>query len=220
MIKCCIFDLDGTVLDTINSITYFVNYALERYGIEKITVDECKYLAGNGVKDLIKRTLASRGINDEALYNEILPYYIDAYDANPWHLTAPFDGIIPLLKELKAHGIKIAVVSNKPDSTVKIIVPHFFGDIFDAVSGIREGMKVKPDPSVALGILDTFGISASETAWVGDTSTDMETGKNLGAALKIGVLWGFRKRDELEGAGADLVVSRADEILAEVTSRG
>lgn len=216
MIKCCIFDLDGTILDTISSITHFVSKTLNKYGIEGITVEECKYLAGNGARSLITRSLHSKGIDDAAMVDKILPEYVADYDSDPWYLTKPFDGIIKLIEDLKAHGVKVAVVSNKPDSTVKIIVPHFFGDIFDAVSGIKDGVALKPDPSTGINILQELGISAAETAWIGDTYIDMETGKNLGAAINIGVLWGFRKRDELEDAGADVIVSHADEILAEI----
>lgn len=218
MIKCCIFDLDGTVLDTVKSITYYVNKTFEAHGIDKITVDECKYFAGNGARLLIKRSLASKGIYDEDFLNKILPEYVAAYDSDPWYLTAPFDGIVKLLSDLKSQGIKIAVMSNKPDSTVKIVVPHFFGDVFDIVLGGREGIPLKPDPAAAKEILGSLGISESETAWIGDTSTDIETGKNLNVRLTVGVLWGFRKREELEGAGADVVVSSADEILREVKS--
>lgn len=218
MIKCCIFDLDGTVLDTVTSITYYVNKTLEAHGIDKITVDECKYFAGNGARLLIKRSLASKGIYDEDFLNKILPEYVAAYDSDPWYLTAPFDGIVKLLSDLKSQGIKIAVMSNKPDSTVKIVVPHFFGDIFDIVLGGRDGIPLKPDPAAAKEILSSLGISEGETAWIGDTATDIETGKNLNARLTVGVLWGFRKREELEDAGADVVVSSVDEILREVKS--
>lgn len=218
MIKCCIFDLDGTVLDTVKSITYYVNKTFEAHGIDKITVDECKYFAGNGARLLIKRSLASKGIYDEGFLNKILPEYVASYDSDPWYLTAPFDGIVKLLSDLKSQGIKIAVMSNKPDSTVKIVVPHFFGDVFDIVLGGREGIPLKPDPAAAKEILGSLGISESETAWIGDTSTDIETGKNLNVRLTVGVLWGFRKREELEGAGADVVASSADEILREVKS--
>ena len=216
MIKCCIFDLDGTILNTITSITYFVNKTLKKYGIDPITEDECKYFAGNGARKLIIRSLASKGITDEAVIETVLADYNAAYDADPLYLTDAFDGIRELLASLAERKIRLAVLSNKPDSTVKSIVKSFFPGVFDEVRGGVEGVPLKPAPDIPLDILKGFGISPENTAWIGDTSTDVETGVNLGAALNIGVLWGFRKRDELEAAGAHVIVSSPDEILREV----
>ena len=213
MIKCCIFDLDGTILDTVTTITHFVNGATAPYGIPPITVDECKYFAGNGARKLIWRTLDSKGVTDEALKEKILGEYNAAYDADPLHLTCAFDGIHEVLSALRARGIRLAVLSNKPDPTVKQVVAAFVPNTFDVVLGGREGVPLKPDPAAALDILDELGFTPAECAWVGDTSTDIETGKNLGAAISVGVLWGFRKRDELEGAGADVVISKTSELL-------
>jgi len=218
MIKCCIFDLDGTILDTIGSITYFVNKTLNEYGIESVSVDECKYFAGNGARNLIKRALTSKGVTDEALTEKILADYVVAYDKDPLYLTTVFEGIDGLLSELRARGVKLAVLSNKPDSTVKSIVKDFFGDAFDVALGGRDGVPLKPDPTAAQDILNMLGFTPEQTAWVGDTSTDIETAKNLKAALSVGVLWGFRKRDELEGAGADIIASSADEVLKGILS--
>ncbi len=218
MIKCCIFDLDGTVLDTVSTITHYVNFILEKHGIDKITTEECKYFAGNGARLLMERSLKSKGITDRELVGSLLNEYQNAYNANPFYLTKLFDGIAELLSELKARGIKIALVSNKPDSAVKPIAERFFGDAFDAALGGVDGIPLKPDTAMPKAVLSKLGIHESETAWIGDTSVDIETGKNLGVSLNIGVLWGFRKIDELLGAGADTVVSSADEILSAVVS--
>ncbi len=218
MIKCCIFDLDGTILDTIGSITHFVNKTFGEYGIDSVSVEECKYFAGNGARTLIKRALASKGVTDEALTEKILADYVLAYDKDPLYLTTVFEGIGELLSSLKARGVKLAVLSNKPDSTVKSIVKDFFGDVFDVVLGGREGVPLKPNPVAAIDMLNMLGFTPEETAWVGDTSTDIETAKNLKAALSVGVTWGFRKRDELEAAGADIIASSADEILRGIVS--
>ena len=213
MIKCCIFDLDGTILDTITTITYYVNVILEKHGIEPVTVDECKYFAGNGAYKLIERSLNSKGIYEEERIRALLAEYVPAYDEAPLYLTEVFDGISEMLSDLKAKGMKLAVLSNKPDTSVKSIVEHFFPGIFDEAAGGIDGVPLKPDPTAAIGILERLGISESETAWVGDTSTDIETGKNLKAAISIGVLWGFRKREELVAAGADLIVDHPSEIV-------
>ena len=213
MIKCCIFDLDGTILDTIGTITHFVNGAVTPYGVKPITIDECKYFAGNGARKLITRTLESRGVFDTALTEKILGEYNAAYDADPLYLTGVFDGISEALAALKARGVRLAVLSNKPDPTVKQVVEGFFPGIFDEALGGREGVPLKPDPSAALDILRELGFTPDECAWVGDTSTDIETGKNLKAKISVGVLWGFRQREELVSAGADAVVSTAAELL-------
>lgn len=213
MIKCCIFDLDGTVLDTVTTITYYVNVILKKHGIEPITADECKYFVGNGAYKLIERSLNSKGIYDAERIQSVLAEYVRAYDEAPLYLTRVFDGISDMLGELRAKGIRLAVLSNKPDTAVKSIVEHFFPGIFDEAAGGMEGVPLKPDPTAAINILQRLGISERETAWIGDTSTDIETAKNLKAALSIGVLWGFRKRGELEGAGADLIVSHPCEIV-------
>ena len=216
MSKCVIFDLDGTILDTISAITYYVNKTFAEEGIEPILEEDCKYYAGNGARVLIERSLASRGITDEGEITRILAIYKKHYDDAPLYLTKPFDGIVDMLAELRHHGYKLAVVSNKPDTAAAPIVRHFFGDAFDRVSGALDGIAVKPDPTISLRVLADLGIAREDSIFVGDTYVDMETGKNLGSSKVIGVLWGFRKRDELEGAGADAVVTTAGELLDEI----
>lgn len=216
MIKCCIFDLDGTVLDTITTITHFVNFATGMNKIAPITEDECKYFVGDGARNLIIRTLRSKGISDTGTVEKVFGDYSSAYNANPIYLTQVFAGVTDLLRELKANGIKLILVSNKPDEATQSVVKHFFEGFFDRVSGAVAEFPLKPDPSLAKSILNEFSIAPQECAWIGDTSTDMKTGKNLGVALNIGVLWGFRKREELESSGADVIVEKASEILTEV----
>jgi phosphoglycolate phosphatase len=213
MIKCCIFDLDGTILDTITTITHFVNSTVERYGVKPITEDECKYFAGNGARLLITRTLESRGVYDKELLEKILREYNAAYDADPLYLTSPFDKIKEMLELLKARGVKLAVLSNKPDLPTRSVVEKFFPGVFDYVAGAKDGVALKPSAEGVMPIFDFFGVTPDECAWIGDTATDILTGKNAGVALKIGVLWGFRDRAELSEAGADLIVTEAKEIL-------
>ena len=220
MIKCCIFDLDGTLLDTINSIAYYVNKTFQNHGIGTVTAEECNYFAGNGAKTLVKRALESKNSYDENTFPSLLSEYKSAYDANPTHLTEVFSGIRELIISLKEAGLKLVVLSNKPDFATKSIVKHFFGDIFDIVLGGIDGIPLKPEPKAALDVISGFGILPSETAFIGDTATDIETGKNMGAGLSIGVRWGFRPESELLGAGADVIVSKAEEIFAEVLSVG
>ena len=218
MIKCCIFDLDGTVLDTIGTITYYVNEIFRRYGIMPVSEGECNYFAGNGAGVLIERALRSKGLYSEELKNKILPEYKAAYDEAPVYLTRVFPGICELLSELRKRGIKIAVLSNKPDTATKSVVAEFFPDVFDEVIGAVDGVPLKPSPASALSLISRLGVTADEVAWIGDTATDIETAKNLGARLGIGVLWGFRPREELVLAGADVIVDDPSQILREVVS--
>lgn len=218
MAKCVIFDLDGTVLDTISTITYYVNKVFLEEGLEPILEEDCKYYAGNGAAKLIERSLASRGITDEPTNRRILDIYMRYYEGAPLYLTKPFAGIEEMLADLRCRGYKLAVVSNKPHAATCTVVRHFFGDAFDEITGALDGVPVKPDPTLPSRVLDSLGIDKGESIFVGDTYVDIETGKNLGSKKVIGVLWGFRKREELEGAGANAVVTTADELFCEITN--
>ena len=216
MIKCCIFDLDGTLLDTITTITHFVNVTLQRWGIKEISIDECKAFVGDGARKLIERACENGGVTDEKAVSEILASYKQTYDANPLYLTGVYDGLIEMLDELEHRGIKLAILSNKPDDTVQSVVKEFFGDRFAYVAGGKDGVPLKPNPDCTREILTELSVSADEVMFVGDTSVDVETGKNMGAGKAVGVLWGFREREELESAGADVIVSGPLEILENI----
>ena len=205
MIKCCIFDLDGTILDTIGSITHFVNGAITRYGCEPITVEECKYFAGNGARKLIVRALTSRGVTDPVLTEKILSEYNAAYDADPFYLTEKYEGIDKLLGELKARKIKLALLSNKPHSTTVSAAEHFFPEIFSEIFGGRAGVPLKPDPRAADDLFKSLDVRADELIYIGDSGVDMQFGRAIGAAFSLGAGWGFRGTDELLKNGADRV---------------
>ena len=216
MIKCCIFDLDGTLLDTLSTITYYVNKTLQEAGFEPITEDECRYFAGDGPKKLMKRSLMSKGCEDEGIAAELLLKYRSNYDKEPEYLTAPFPGICDFLSELKSRGILIAVVSNKQDEATVPTVKHFFGDKVTLARGSKEGVPLKPAPDALFAVLRELGVLPNETVYVGDTGVDMQTGKAFGAKKTVGVLWGFRQERELWDNGADVVVSTVEELLTEV----
>lgn len=210
--KACIFDLDGTLSDTLNSIAYFGNKALQRCGLNKIPVEQYKVLAGNGAKTLVRRMLEYNDCHDEDLFNKVFEYYCDTYDSNFLYLTKAYDGIHELLDKLKGMGIKIAVLSNKPHSTTKKVIDSLFGgDCFDACFGGREGVPLKPDPQALTEIIEGLKVKPEECVYIGDTATDMQTGKNAGV-FTVGVLWGFRGRAELEEACADLIISHPLEL--------
>lgn len=211
--------MDGTVLDTITTITYYVNETLKKFGIREISEDECKVFVGNGARILIERIFESRKC-DRAMLEDVLASYNAAYDENPVYKTAPFDGILDLLSALKARGIKVGIVSNKPDFLTRPLARDFFGELVDLAVGGKEGVPLKPAPDAVLNMLKELSVSPDECAYIGDTGVDMQTGTNVGAALTIGVLWGFRKKEELVSHGADVIVTRPEEILGEVLKIG
>ncbi len=213
MTKICIFDLDGTLLDTIKTIKHYGDLALKEFGIQEIPEDTYKILVGTGIKNLIKGMLEYRGCYTEELFSKVFKVYDDAYNANTFFKTEIYKGIKETLKELKAKGIKVAIVSNKPDFAAKEVVEYFFGkDCFDYVTGQKPNGPLKPDPQEVLNIISTYNLEKGECVYIGDTGTDMKTGKNAGL-YTVGVLWGFRKRDELTENGADTIISTPEELL-------
>lgn len=212
MTKLCIFDLDGTLTDTLSTISYFGNYALSSFGFPEIPTERYKKLVGNGRDNLLHRMLAENGLDTPENYEKVGKVYDEAYEADPLFKTEPYDGIMELLDNLIENGVKIAVLSNKQHAVAADVVRLFFGKRFHIAYGQRKGINIKPAPDAALNILDELGISASETLFIGDTNVDIETGKNAGMKT-VGVLWGFRDYDELSSAGADYIVSKPDEIL-------
>ncbi len=206
MIKLCIFDMDGTLVNTIDTIAHFANTALAKFGLDPIETDAYKLLVGNGSDVLVQRMLKTLGKNPED-YKDLHPYYVDIYDKDFMYLTAPYAGIIDMLKKVKNQGIKTAVLSNKDDSTAKKVSDELFeGDLIDLCLGARPGVPLKPEPDAVFEIMEKFGVSKDECLYIGDTATDIKTAKNAGL-YSIGVLWGFRDEAELRGAEADVIIS-------------
>lgn len=213
MIKACLFDLDGTLLDTLTTITYYCNLSLENFGFETIDKEECKYMVGSGAKKLVERMLEKIGEYNEQNYHKVYKYYMENYDANPSYLTEPYDGICDMLAELKQMGIKVGVISNKPHfATTEVCKEKIDASLTDCVRGQIEGVKIKPDPEGPMAVLETLGADGAECVYIGDTSVDMHTGKNIGA-YTVGVSWGFRSTEELRASGADAIISHPGELL-------
>ena len=218
MIKLCVFDLDGTVMDTLNSIAYFVNYTLNKLGFPEIETEKFKYFAGDGRVTLIHRALDYVGGDTDNNFRLATKYYDEAYEGNFMYLTKPFDGIDKELQKLKSAGVIIAVLSNKPHNVAKAVIEKTFGDDFFAhVEGQRDEIPKKPSPDGFLAIAEKFGISPEECLMVGDTNVDMMTGVNAGAHT-LGVLWGFRPRRELEENGAEAIAETVSELANSVIS--
>lgn len=210
--KLCIFDLDGTVLDTVGSIAHYGNLALKAYGIEPIDAKEYRYFAGDGAKILIKRMLNYRTCYSDELHASVFRIYNEMYDADVTYKTVIFEGLKDVLDRLKADGYRFAIVSNKPDFAAKTVVNTTYGEgYFDCVIGQKEGSILKPNPHEVLTVMQKLGAEVKDCVYVGDTDTDMKTGKNA-ELYTVGVLWGFRGREELEASGADAIAATPEEL--------
>lgn len=211
-IQAVVFDLDGTLLNTIDDIAESVNAALASVGLPPYTVEDYKYFVGDGVVVLIERALAPYP-NKKHLQGPVLDRYLVELAQRQTGKTKPYDGIPELLAELTHRGIATAVLSNKPHGATVDVIAHYFPyHRFAAVMGKKPEYKPKPDPASLFHVLEKLGCSRDAVLYVGDTATDMQTAKN-GNLTAVGCTWGFRLRDELEGAGSDHIVDRPDEIL-------
>ena len=212
MIKLVMFDLDGTLADTIEDIAACVNGALARRGLPAHDIPAYKLMVGNGFRTLIERA-APPEARGTGLLEELRAEAQAAYDAEPVALTRPYAGVPELLSALKARGLALAVLSNKPDGLAVQVVERLFpGAGFSLVRGETPAFPRKPDPAGALDIARRLGAGPSECLYVGDTDIDMETARRAGMTA-VGAAWGFRGRRELEEAGADRVIAAPGELL-------
>ena len=214
MYKCCIFDLDGPLLDTLDAITYTANVTLEAFGYGPIDREVYKVLVGDGAAKLVERFLIHSGDKELVHFEEALALYQEKFAKYSMKSVAPYEGIRDLLKVLKEKGIKIAVLSNKPHKRTIENIETFFGKgYFDHVQGEMEdkGIKRKPDPSGVFQIMDVLHMTKGECLYIGDTNTDMMTGQNAGLDT-VGVTWGFRPVEELESFHPAYIVNHPLEI--------
>ncbi len=213
MIKLIIFDLDGTLLNTIDDLGDSCNFILEKRGFPIHPLNDYKYFIGSGVSKLIERALPETNRNPKFI-EELREEFVGYYSEHSEEKTAPYPGVMEMLKKLHSEGIKLAVASNKFDSGTKALIEKYFGDIpFVSVLGQREGVPIKPDPKIVYDIMEISGIqNKEEILYVGDTGTDMKTAVNSGIKA-IGVLWGFRPEEELEKNGSDYLIEAPDEIF-------
>ena len=211
--KACIFDLDGTLTNTLESMTYSVNLTLEEMGLSKITKDQCRLFVGNGARVLMEKSLKAAGDTDASRIEEGMEIYGRIFDRNCTYHVTPYEGIPEMLKALKGKGIQLAVLSNKPDrQTVKVVKAIFGEELFDYAQGQKEGIRRKPEPDGVWYLMEQMHVSKEECLYIGDSEVDAATGRNAGLKT-IGVLWGFRDRKTLETAGADDLIDRPDELL-------
>lgn len=209
----CIFDLDGTLTDTLASLTYSVNETLKEMGLSPITAEQCRSFVGNGARVLIEKALAAVGLPDKSRLEEGMEIYGRIFDANCTYLVTPYEGVRDMLVEMKEQGMKLGVLSNKPHrQTVKVVREIFGEGMFDCVQGQQEGIARKPDPEGVYRLMDALKVSKEECLYVGDSEVDIQTGKNAGVRT-IGVAWGFRTREILEAAGAEMIIDTPVELM-------
>lgn len=208
MIKAVIFDMDGTIVNSLEDIAYSVNCALSEFGYSKRTIDEIKSFVGNGADMLIKKALPSEGQKD---FEKVFNAYRGYYKQNLCIRTKLYEGIPELLDYLRENGIKIAVVTNKNDDDAKLIASKLLNNKLDAVVGAIFGKrKKKPNPEPVLLAIDMLGIDKEEACYAGDSETDIETAVNTGIKF-IGCSWGFRDRSIFEKC--DFVAEKAGDIV-------
>lgn len=211
-IKCAVFDLDGTLLNTIKTINYYLNLTLSTYGLGSVSEEDTMRFVGDGATKLIERALDRVGA-DSSLFDSVYKTYNEAYNSSPYYLTEVYDGIPELLSTLKEKGIRLAVLSNKPDFAVKATIGKFLPDTFDIVRGGVDGVPLKPSPDALFEILREFGFTPDETAYIGDSEPDVLTAQNAGIKNGIFVTYGFRTADQLRSVGAEILVHKAFDII-------
>lgn len=213
MKKAVIFDLDGTLSDSIQSIKYCADKAVAPFGYGPFTVQQYFYFVGDGAANLIKRALLAGGDTELTHFEEAFALYKELFRENCMYQVKPYDGIRELLAALKEHHIAIAVLSNKPHiETINVIETLFGRDYFDVIWGQQDNVPIKPSPEGVFRIAGQLSVEPKDMLYLGDTSTDMKTGKSAGA-FTVGALWGFRDRKELEENHADAIIENPLQLL-------
>ena len=210
MVRAVLFDLDGTLTNTLEDIADAMNRSLRLHGLPEWPLDAYRYLVGDGAKKLAERAVRDRQELALSVQQEYQAYYQEHTRVK----TQPYDGVPEMLRAMQDKGLKLAVFSNKPDADTKNVVAHFFPDIpWAAVRGQIEGVPVKPDPTGALAVAEALQIPPAEFLYLGDTATDMHCAVNAGM-LPIGALWGFRTAEELQSSGARQLVQHPMDVLS------
>ena len=210
MYKAVLFDLDGTLTDTLADIAAAMNRALQLHELPTWPVDAYRYLVGNGAKVLSERCVRER----QELSAAVRQTYQDYYETHNLVQSKPYEGVPEMLQALVDRGIRLAVLSNKPDADTKAVVRHFFPQIpFAAVRGQVEGVPVKPDPAGAIALAAQLGLDPGEFLYLGDTAVDMQCARNAGMH-PVGALWGFRTAEELRESGAEHLIARPGDLLS------
>jgi phosphoglycolate phosphatase len=206
--KAVIFDLDGTLLDTIEDLAGGVNYAMRCFNFPEYSVEEVRSFVGNGVRNLILRALPE---SKKDMIDTVLPVFKEYYGAHSKDKTAPYEGIIELLVALKQKGVKTAILSNKFDGAVKALAEEYFPGLIDYALGEGNGVKVKPDPEGMNHVFEVLGVKKEESLYIGDSEVDVVTAIGVGVDL-VAVSWGFRDKEVLLEHGATVVADSVREL--------
>ena len=213
MIKGAIFDLDGTLLATLESIAKSGNTMLKHFGYPPVPVKQYGVFAGNGADKLVERALLYSGDTKLTHLEEAIRVYRECFGEYCSYQVKPYDGIVKMLSELITRKIRLGVVTNKPHVNAVRLMKEYFGEYpFTHMIGQQEGLPQKPDPAGILSVLKDWGIAPSECVYLGDSDVDMQTGNNAGC-LTVGVLWGFREKAELLENGAHHTIEHPMELL-------
>ena len=215
MKKAAIFDLDGTLLYTLEDLTDSTNFALAKYDYPVCTLEQIRSYVGNGVYKLIERALPDGAQNPD--FSVCLETFKNHYKQNMYNKTRPYDGVIKMLEELKSKNIKTAVVSNKFDAAVKELCRNYFAELIDIAVGESENVQKKPAPDGVLKVVKKLGLSSKECVYTGDSEVDIQTAKNAEMDC-ISVDWGYKNRDFLISNGALLIVSDIKELTQNILS--
>ena len=215
--KAAVFDLDGTLVNSLDDLADSANATLRAHSFPVHEVEAYRYFVGDGTRKLMERILPQENAADTIFVEQFMSEYKDCYARNLLQKTKPYDGIMEMLEELRRRGIPMAVCTNKHQSAAEMIVKTLFPHgIFQEIIGDQEGLPRKPDPQKVLRIMRDFGVTGEQTAYFGDTDVDMDTARNAGA-FAVGVLWGFRAREELVAHGADILLTHPMELFEKVT---
>lgn len=209
MYKAAIFDLDGTILNTLEDLHASVNYALMTHKFPIRTLDEVREFVGNGIKKLIERSVSFG--TDEQTVLKVLETFKEHYRNNSDIYTQPYNGIIDMMNVLKQNGIKIAVVTNKAHFAAQPLCQKYFGNFVDITIGERDGIRKKPHPDSVFEAIEHLGVSKQQCVYIGDSDVDIQTAKNAGIDA-VCVTWGFRSREFLQSSGATLFADTAEQL--------
>ena len=210
-IKAAIWDLDGTLLNTLDDLAASTNAALAANGLPTHTVDEVRLFVGNGIGKLIERAVPNGRENPK--FQTVYDAFVAHYGAHSRDRTKPYDGILPMLDALAARGVKLAIVSNKIDFAVKELSRDYFGTRMQAAIGDDPSRRRKPAPDSVLEAMRLMGVTREETVYIGDSDVDVETARNAGVVC-CAVSWGFRSAQSLKDAGAERIAANPQELLA------
>lgn len=209
--EAVVWDLDGTLANTLNDLAKSMNAALTQHGLSRYPMEAYRYMVGNGLRKLAERAAGENA--PQSLVDGLIADFLQIYDRDCLHFTKPYEGMPETLAALKSDGVRLLVVTNKPDAQAQKIVTGLFGSsVFDGVFGGRDGRKTKPEPTLTLQALALVHASPARSLFVGDSDVDILTAQNAGMG-SAGAVWGFRGEEELARAGADYLLRKPLEIL-------